>query len=402
MNWHSDVWELPTSGRILADIREDLSQGISLRLINARPDNNYEFHKILLGQLDAIDGLNAVEFDLLHLERRDLSGFLSAITDHAVDTGVVSKLIADDWVPDVLLLNGFDELDAVGQKQILALMESWADECHAISIRKSLCLVIDGRNAHIVWETASSLRIKNKVLVGFPSAIEMQLLCRQQAGDAYISPEDQWRETLIASLSGSDTSLAHALWQHLLEDFSGVSRILLEYAAARSWQKKIFAKDIEGWYPIPLGVMPSLPKHSRNIILLTRGLTVFTPEFGEEIHSAGLALLDRNEELRHRIWRSQSALVAPVNDGLRLKVYSLVKRKMTAASVEGDIPEIGELKFFMESLSSHSWEKQQFYNIICHARHVRNKLAHFEIITLREYLDLWNSWQKVRQMLTPQ
>jgi len=402
MNWNSDIWELPTSGRILADIREDLSQGLSLRLINARPDDDNEFRKVLLGQLYAIDGLNAEEFDLLRIERTDILGFLSVITGYEVSVDGVNDLIASDAVPDVILLSSFDELDAGRQRNILVLMESWADVCHTASIRKSLCLVIDGCNVHAIWETAPSLRIKDKVLAGFPSAIEMQLLCRHQTSGAYISAEEQWRETLIASLSGSDANLAHVLWQHLLEDFSGISKILLDYAAEKSWQKRALVKDLDGWYPIPLGVKPSLPKHNRNISLLTRGITVFTPEFGEEIHSAGLALLDRSEELRHRIWRSQSALVAPVSDGLRLKIFSIIRRKLTTDLAMGDIPEIGELKFLIESLPNHSWEKQQFYSIISHTRRVRNKLAHFEIITLREYLDLWNSWQKVRQMLTPQ
>ncbi len=71
---------------------------------------------------------------------------------------------------------------------------------------------------------------------------------------------------------------------------------------------------------------------------------------------------------------------------------------MTIFNNTSDYPEIGDIKFLLDQLPDSAWEKQQFYTIVCRARQARNKLAHLEIITLRDYLDLWNSWQKVRQM----
>jgi len=50
------------------------------------------------------------------------------------------------------------------------------------------------------------------------------------------------------------------------------------------------------------------------------GLLQVTPEHGMELNAAGLCLLGRGAEVRHRLWRGQAAMLLPMLDDTRLKM----------------------------------------------------------------------------------
>jgi hypothetical protein len=234
-----------------------------------------------------------------------------------------------------------------------------------------------------------------------PSALEIQLLCRTRSGNEFVSAEGHWRELLVSSLSGSDLDLASLLAQNELAELDDVICSLQEYAAARSWQRSFFERQLADWSPLPKGVKPQWPQHREKMKLLHSQATVYTPEYGEEIHAAVLALLGRSDELEHRIWRSQMSLVLPMIDELRRKVFLLLEPKLRFSREEEDIPEIGELKYSLDQLPVDSAKRQQFYEIVRQARDIRNKLAHMKMISFHEYILLWHSWQRINRMNVP-
>lgn len=96
--------------------------------------------------------------------------------------------------------------------------------------------------------------------------------------------------------------------------------------------------------PLANGTKIEVPLHSENIRLLWAQTTVYTPEYGEEIHPAGLVLLGKNNEIKSWVWRAQTNLVFPIIDELRIKIYSLLKDKYSPNTWDHqDVPEIGQI-----------------------------------------------------------
>ncbi len=110
--------------------------------------------------------------------------------------------------------------------------------------------------------------------------------------------------------------------------------------------------------------------------------------------------MGKQNEIKHRIWRSQTNLVMPIIDELRIKIFAMTKNQLGKYWNHEEIPEVGELKFCFDRLPADSPHRRNYFEIIRQARDVRNKLAHMDIITFREYEFLWKSWQKIRQQIS--
>lgn len=54
--------------------------------------------------------------------------------------------------------------------------------------------------------------------------------------------------------------------------------------------------------------------------LWAHGALSWTLEFGLELHTAAMAVLGRDEEVKHRLWRGQAELLLPLIDHMRLMV----------------------------------------------------------------------------------
>src|SRR5688572_16936169 len=106
MNPNTDIWRLPTALQMLADIRDDLSQGVSLCLIDTQANHDFIFQKYLLHQLENLDGLNVACLDLTELKKINLKTLFS-MTGKMDDFSNNGQIIASDIMPDVLLLQRF-------------------------------------------------------------------------------------------------------------------------------------------------------------------------------------------------------------------------------------------------------------------------------------------------------
>jgi hypothetical protein len=402
MNQSINIWTLPTAIQILSNLREELSQGVSLCIVVATPTDLLEFENVLRDALLIQDCLMVCSLDLRDFESINLASLQKAITGEKSEAVSFEQFIQSETTPNVIFLKGFDEISAQIQKDTITFIRRWADSCHAISEKKSLCLIVSGSLADKINDLRkSTTMLKLIYLAGIPSALEMQLICRAYSGGEFTSPEAHWREFLVSSLAGSDMDMAYLLLQSNLDTIDDINCVLREYAELNSWKRSTFVKDLKTWVPLAGGMKPEIPQNVENMKLLRKQTTVYTPEYGEEIHPAGLALLERYDEIKHRVWRSQTNLVFPIIDELRIRIFSLLRNKLVITWEHEEIPEIGELKYSLDQLPAYSFERKRYYDIIRHARDIRNKLAHTEVITLREYSILWNSLQKIRQMTVP-
>lgn len=396
-----DIWRLPAAEQILGDIRKELSQGISLCIVVAASGDIVEFEKALSNDLQIRDSLFVCSIRLPDLETVNSAGLQKAITGTEYETSSLEQFIQSETTPDVILIQGFDEITDLLQKDTRFLIRRWVDHCHATSDQKSLCLIVSGNLAdkiHEIRSSTTSSRLRIRCLVGIPSALEMQLITRAQSGGEFMSAEAHWREVLVSSLSGNDLEMSYRLGQSKLNTLDDINQILKEYAEFNSWERSTFEKELSEWKPLASGIKPEISLHIDNMKLIQNQITVYTPEYGEEIHPAGLALLEKYDEIKHRVWRAQTTLVLPIIDELRIKIYTLLKNKLPNTWDHQEIPEIGQIKYSLELLPMDDSARKQFYDTVRHARDIRNKLAHTEVITLYEYIILWNSWQKIRQM----
>lgn len=391
-----DLWALPGAVQTLKDIGGDLAQGISLCLIAAIPESLGDFRRALDRDLQVEQGLIIHRLCLPELENVDLTGFLKAVRPEAEQFQIQEFM--QPGSPDVLLLDGFEDLQSMGQDQVLLFLRMWADHCHTHGGTHSLCLTIPACAAGTIHDPhlgTTSSRIKLRSLVGFPSALETRLLLRAASDGAGNLADFLWHEQIIASLAGSDLELAGLLSNRTLNDLSGIRCALADYAQMRSWTRAEFGKELKGWTAIPRGSLPQIPRHTRNLQLLWKQFTLYTFEYGEEVHPAGLYLLGRVDELKHRVWRAQMTLALPLIDELRIRIYDLAHENLAVTWENHDIPEIGELKYSLEQRPPLSPERRQFYERVCRARDARNNLAHMETIPLSEFAYLWEALQNL-------
>lgn len=404
MSQNINIWTLPSAAQMLNDVRKELSEGVSLCLVFAIPGDIIEFQRILCHGLLIEDSLTTCSIYLPELETITLANFQKSIAGVEYQNNSLELFMKSDAAPDVIIIQGFDEIENSLQNDTMWLMRRWVEHCHTNADKKSLCLVVPGNLAakiHEIQLSTTSSRLKIRYLIGMPSALEVQLISRAQSGIELISAEAHWRELLVSSLSGNDLDIAYMLGHSQLNNLDDINEVLKEYAGLNSWELSTFEKEFKGWIPLSSGMKPDMPQHIENIKLLWKQTTIYTPEYGEEIHPAVLAIMGKYDEIRHRVWRSQTTLVLPVIDELRIKIFLLLKNRINKTWNHEEIPEIGELKYSLDQLPVDSVVRQQFYDIVRHARDIRNKLSHVEVINLREYILLWNSWQKIRRMNTP-
>ena len=397
MSQNINIWALPTALKMLKDIKRELSEGVSLCIVATSPDSILEFQRALSYELEIREGLTICQIQLTELETVTLAGFQRSIIGESQSVSL-DQFIKDE-APDAILIQGFEKITPSKQKEAISFMRRWADVCHTSGDTKSLCLIVPGDLADKINEIRSgttSSRIKIRCLAGVPSALEIQLTSRASLDTDFSNAESYWNEILVSSLSGSDMDLAYLLGKSNLCTLEDIIRTLREYAELNSWERSKFEKELRGWMPLVNGAKIEVPLHSENIRLLWMQITVYTPEYGEEIHPAGLVLLGKDNEIKRRVWRAQTTLVFPVIDEMRIKIYSLLKDRILNTWEHQDIPEIGQIKYSLEQLPSDSLERKQYYEIIRHVRDVRNKLAHMDVISLHEYKTLWKFWQKIR------
>lgn len=237
-----------------------------------------------------------------------------------------------------------------------------------------------------------------------PTPAETQLLWREQALDGSDSNRVHWRAHILPTIAANDSAL--------LTEFGRCSgqteemiTILDQFAQARNWTAaRLQAADGEQ-------LMASLRHPCAHIQpgtikerLWSMGALVWTPENGVELHPATLRPLNRQNELEHRFWRAQVGLILPTIDRVRRQLCDVLNRggdpdwawryaipldEQEEARVRSDsmLCGLGHLAYLIHpkgALQRYS----RWHDLAVQARELRNRLAHYQLVTLEEYLGL--------------
>lgn len=296
--------------------------------------------------------------------------------------------------PEVLLLKPREGGLALDSKWLTAI-ERWALACrrYASQYRRRLCIVASASSLPATPEPNITMAVRR--WWGIPSALETQLACRLTSEEE--GPVSLWREYLIPSLAGNDLTLGEHLWDAVIEPEDHIVARLAEYGRRRGWRKRDAEEVSDAWRSLPPGKQDALLPRSM-FSFWARGWIVYTPEYGGEIHSALVALLeeDNHQEIAHRLWRAQAALLLPVVDSARVSIWEQLTRIYGRACISqsehqdaSPYPELGYIEKVLRESTIRESDKLPWLRAVRLVREIRNKLAHYNSISFGEFVEFW-------------
>lgn len=334
---------------------------------------------------------------------------------------IVNLMLSQD-LPEIIHLTGFDELAEPVQRTWVAFLSDWAQVSKNLfdreaTIPPALILFAPG-SAFPPPIPESDLYLSIHYWWGFPSALEVQMLCRLENASGERASLLRWREHLIPSLIGNDIALAGHLWDQLSLDFDQLLPLLQSFGEQRGWTRQ----DLQAWdaEELLLALTHNETYPSRNpsphwYQLWARGVLNWTPEYGTELHTAALALLERTEDLQHRLWRGQASLLLPLIDNVRLTLCRHLSRQYghdwpvrwyqpdvaeEAAAVR-DNPfacQWGHLAWLLKNCDFLR-EERGLRSVVDLTRWTRNQLAHYRPVTLSDFDRLWREIYQLQQKI---
>ena len=332
-----------------------------------------------------------------------------------------AMLSSTKGLPDILALDGLQDVDETTRLSWLELVSHWAlVNKHLVEQElplTTLCLVTPAASI-LTWLPPPEVHLVTRWWWGVPSGLETRLLCRQDPGPAWsdLLPS-LWREQILAALAGSDLILIEDMWDHLFQSPSDIFEALCQSGWRRGWTEQA----LKGWgidtvmtdvlsHVQHLGFAPSPPVRR----LWAQGVLSCTPEYGMEVDSAALAVLGRTDEVLHRLWRGQVSLLLPIIDHARLKIcgdltrmfgydwpwrWILPENEKEQESVRDNpytcqLGHLNNLFWCCSSLKPASYWKP----VIGHLQRVRNQLAHYRPVSYREVETLWGEIHRVDEL----
>lgn len=305
-------------------------------------------------------------------------------------------------MPEVIWLGGLAELPTAASLRWFEFLQAWAEsagESGALGqYRPLFCTVVNSPEL-VCQLPPSDLRLSVRWLVSIVSPIDVSLLCRLNENSEEDQATEAWREALLPSLAGTDLELAEWLWPLTAEPEEKVIEELRRFRCRRRWSDAALAEAAKApagaWSGRFVELCPTVRA------LWIDGLVQVSRERGLELSSAVLASLDRLDELRHRFWRAETALVMPLVNELRLRVCAHLtetygpgwpsrwirpegENDLLAVAGNPSKSQLGHIEVLLERCRALARERS-WLPMVRHARDVRNTLAHYETITLADY-----------------
>ena len=311
----------------------------------------------------------------------------------------VENLLKQAGLPEILFLDGFEELAEKDRVQWLRFMVQWAQVCQGRQSTDisspALCLLVRASNVPYPYIDSTNVFLTIRPWWGIPTILEMRLLCRLASAQD-TTPLGRWREYIIPALSGSDLSLGDYLWDKIHRTSQNLVGALQDFACDRGWIKE----ELEALPDFQLS-QNSGPLSSAHLYQAwARGLVHWTPEYGLECHSALLAMLGRQECLDHRLWRGQPGFLLPDIDKVRLALCFHLNRYGSHWPYKWQEPEnseelqavrdspfacqLGHLESLLLNCQDLHLERR-WISLVRRSRQIRNHLAHYRPISLNDY-----------------
>jgi hypothetical protein len=411
--------ELPGINEFIADIIEDCYDRKSV-IVVVPPQLNISEIEYLIREKVFQQTIHVEEFILSELPMGALpidqiaGRFLSDwVLENLPMT--IERLLTLPGLPECIFLYGFNMLEKKDKDLWLDFLNNWnktpfsGGKWH-IQQKPALCLILSGTD-FLTCTLDSVPQLSIRYWFGFPSVLELRLLCRFNRN--YLSAQDEkarWREYLIPSLAETDVALADKLWERVLEPVEDLINFLSIDAQNKGWNKELLSK----W-----GIYDFLKNNEKNmsigkicnsyLLLLANGVICRTPEYGTELHISALAALEEYDRIKTRIWRGQLHLILPMVDNIRLFICD----KLTNRQGEGwplyfppkEVEEfdrarenpracqLGHLYYTIKN-SSKFIEEKKYLDLINITKKIRNELTHYRPINYSDYQNMVYEAQK--------
>jgi hypothetical protein len=330
-------YQLPSVQQFLGTLADELANRRSLLVLLPTGIDPAEVWSILRGELWRRDfGFEEISLPSLpenHVPAVALGAALRVRWPSPETPRTIANLIATENLPDVVQLEGLDQLPPPAREAWTTFLAQWAQANQTIADRggdpTALCMVVPA-TAVLPKLPESGVYLAVHWWWGFPSALEMRLLCR--LGNEVGGNRDtvaQWREHVLPALAGNDVSLVEHLWNDLALGESDLTTRLRSFAEQRGWN----TTALQAWGTDELVATPGHHRDYPTLVpppplrtLWAHGAVGWTAEYGVELHTAALAVLERDQELNHRLWRGQAELLLPLIDHVRLSISTHLTR----------------------------------------------------------------------------
>ncbi len=407
----SILYQFHSVQNFLSGLIEDLTDKRSLLVLLPDQVDPTEFASALQAEFRRRE----FEFEKVSLARLSNSRSYAPVTALSNALGIkwpsadtphtIMNLMETGNLPDFILLEDAGQLSSQECGVWSSFLVRWAEHCqHRVNQRlpiTALCLV--GPAAGMLCHVP-----ENKVYLvvhwwwGFPSALEMRILCRLTTSVNNWDTMTRWREYVVPALAGNDIFLASNLMElDVLRDVQTINQYLQNFAEQRGWEaENLLTWGLEeemSFHDTGYSLMPPRSLHT----LWAHGVVGWTLEYGLELHTAVLAVLERREELSHRLWRGQSELILPLVDRTRLEICKYltsfhgpdwpVREYAPESPQEEEIVrknplacQLGHLHFVLKN-SSFISSKQRLTTPISLCRWIRNQIAHYRPIAFKDF-----------------
>ena len=405
-------FQLPSVQNFLSRLVDDLSNRRSLLILLPVGVELVELRDAMRAELWRRE-FEMAEVSLASLPTPQERPLVAALSD-ALGVGwasdsprTIPNLMEAEALPDIILLEDLDQLCPETSEAWTVFLEQWSRHCQRRTDRGSsiTALCVMGRAPAILPHLPeSSVHLGVHWWWGFPSALETRVLCRSNIEGSGWDTATRWREYVLPALSGNDVSLVDELWDVVHLDMATLLNRLHTLAGQRGWE----AGTLQGWglreggahFRSNYGLAAALPPVDLRI-LWAHGAIGCTLEYGLELHPAVLAVLGRQDELRHRVWRGQAELLFPFLDRIRLEICTDLScmygsdwpvRWAPPKSPEEDAAvrdnplacQWGHLKAVL-SYGRLSRSYQNWLPLTSIAHSIRNDIAHYRPVTFRDF-----------------
>lgn len=398
-NLIDNFWELPRLRGMIRQITEDVQNGNSLWILFPPWIQIADFQQAIFQEFEHLQ-LARELLDLSTYEGDSAATFLRQAFPSLAKYQYLEQMVNDPTLPEGIFISNMDECSTEKLADWVDVPRRWSNACRTQGAKHSLVLLTHASISKRLKLPPSDAQFSYRYLITYPTALEMRLLCRN--GSDTLDALTLWRENLISSVAGPDINLGESLWEVAAEPFERILESLNQYAFWMNWTEPEIRERLRDWHPRNIQYLCYQNPKDANWELFGEGITWFTPEYGEEIHSAALALMDKTEEIRHRVWRGQAALILPMVDEIRLRICTALANTYPhrfsdpAIDSGNGIWEIGELKNNILKLPSNDRFRIHWSNIVNSAWRIRNQIAHYQPISYSQFQYFWSYYHQTR------
>lgn len=308
-------------------------------------------------------------------------------------------------LPDVVGLAALDSGDATGADVWVRFVRDWAGVGHRQAgsgrYRPVFFLPLAGERM-LRAAPAPEVCLAVHSWHGVLSSLDLRQLWRMETQLAAGPAGMAWAEHMVASLAADDLELAARIDAALFGTFSDVHDALLRAARERGWTPdaaRAAAASLRSSPAAHRAVRERAGSVDDVWAWWAEGFVRMTPEFGVELSSACLAVLDARDELHHRFWRAQLGLVLPLIDRMRLQVCEALTARFGERWVLWCVPENDDERLRVRRNPSAAQLRHIETTLLCpeagglvdwlaiirEARYVRNELAHHRPVAYADF-----------------